>query len=121
MPAMLSKLLVLAAIVAAIVMVVKRRRQLPVAEAAGDSPLRSVFKTLAVLLVVIGMATSIGYGFLHWREDAEPVTLRVIDTRSGQVSTYQARHGDVSERSFRTLAGHQVFLAETERLEVIAD
>jgi hypothetical protein len=55
--------------------------------------------------------------YQQWRDAYQVVTLRVVDSRSGHAATYQAYRGDIEGRSFRTLDGRTITLAEVERLE----
>ena len=48
------------------------------------------------------------------------VTVHVINTQTGAVSSYQARSEDVQASSFITIEGRKVYVAEIERIEVEA-
>jgi hypothetical protein len=72
----------------------------------------------AYALIVFMILVSSGYLYLHWRDEYRIVTVRVINTQSGQTVTYQARRGDVAERRFQTLDGRIVHVAEIERIEM---
>ena len=44
--------------------------------------------------------------------------MRVINANTGEGVTYQARREDVAGRSFRTLDGRRITLADVERMEL---
>jgi len=115
---MISKLLFTAALIAAVVMLVKLRRRDP------PPPAREVpdetaqgFRWLALVAVALMVFGSAIFLWQAWRDASEVLVLRVVDTRSGAVTEYQAYRSDVDGRSFRTLDGRHITLAETERLE----
>ena len=75
-------------------------------------------RTLAYGLVSV-MVAGIGlYLFESWEAAQRPVTVRVINANTGEAVTYQASPKDVTGRSFRTLDGRRVTLADVERMEV---
>jgi len=45
------------------------------------------------------------------------VSVRVINANTGSSVSYQARRGDVKDRSLETVDGRRVVLAAVERLE----
>jgi hypothetical protein len=60
------------------------------------------------------------YLFEGWEAGRRPVTVRVINANTGAVVTYQVSPKDVTGRSFQTLDGRRVTLADVERMEVSA-
>ena len=54
----------------------------------------------------------------QWQDNYQIVQVHVIDTRSGKEVTYEAYKGDIEARSFLTVTGRQVNLAEVERMEL---
>jgi hypothetical protein len=58
------------------------------------------------------------YFYQGWQAGREAVTVRVVNANTGVAVTYRARREDVSGRSFLTLDGRRVTLAEVERLEL---
>lgn len=48
------------------------------------------------------------------------VTVHVINTQSGERTSYQARREDVSQNSFTTVEGRRIFTAGVERIEIEA-
>ncbi len=48
------------------------------------------------------------------------VTVHVINTQSGEKTSYQAHRADVQNNSFTTLEGRKIFTAGVERIEIEA-
>lgn len=71
--------------------------------------------SLAVLLVI---SASVVF-YLRWEENNEVVTVRVVDTRSGDAQTYQVLRKNIDGRSFRTVDGRYVSLGDGDRMELI--
>jgi hypothetical protein len=78
------------------------------------APVRLAAYTVIGILV-IASALWIVY---EWRSAHEIVRVRVVNSATGNHSTYEAYRSDVEKRSFRTIDGRRVNLAEVERLEV---
>ncbi len=72
-------------------------------------------------LVSVMLAGAIYFIYLEWVESHQIVTVRIIDTRSGNSVNYEAHRGDVAARSLLTLDGKMVSLAEVERMEFISE
>ncbi|MCW8890893.1 MAG: antitermination protein NusG [Sedimenticola sp.] len=72
----------------------------------------------AVLLMFIGAGL---YLYHQWQDAYQVVSVQVIDTRSGQSASYQAYKGDIEGRTFTTVDGRVVTLAEVERMEMGGD
>jgi hypothetical protein len=77
-------------------------------------------RALAYGLVSVMLAATGFYLFEGWEAGRRPVTVRVINANTGETVTYQASPKDVTGRSFRTLDGRRVTLADVERMEVAA-
>lgn len=74
----------------------------------------------AILYGFIGLmllATAVMLYF-DYEKNYRVVTIRVINSDTGQVTEYQARRGDIDGRSFETLDGRVVILADIERMEL---
>ena len=82
-----------------------------------DSPDR-IPRFLGYILLGIMLAASCTFIFMEWRDQYRVVTVRVINTNTGGSVTYQARRGDVDDRSLETIDGRRVVLAEVERMEL---
>jgi len=75
-------------------------------------------RALAYGLVSVMIAGTGLYLFEDWEAGRRPVTVSVINANTGEVVTYQVSPKDLTGRSFRTLDGRHVTLADVERLEV---
>lgn len=69
----------------------------------------------AVLLMLSGAALFL---YQQWRDSTQVVTVRIINANNGRETDYQAYKGDVDGRSFKTVDGRLVTLAESERMEL---
>lgn len=49
------------------------------------------------------------------------VQVHVVNTQTGQRSTYQAEQKDIKSNQFTTLEGRTIFIADIERMEVEPD
>ncbi|MCW8944707.1 MAG: antitermination protein NusG [Sedimenticola sp.] len=72
----------------------------------------------AVLLMIVGAGL---YLYHQWSDAYQVVSVRVIDSRSGQTASYQAYKGDIEGRTFTTTDGRVITLAEVERMEMGAN
>ncbi len=97
---------------------VARRSALEAAAPAnsGSSVMRS--RTLAYLVAVGLVASAIGGYFWYWSSWREAVTVRVINTATGENVTYQVHKGSIDDREFQTTDGLRVTLSEADRVEV---
>ncbi|MEG3639111.1 hypothetical protein [Magnetococcus sp. PR-3] len=73
---------------------------------------------LGVLAAILVMGGFMGYN--RWAEGQEIQLIRVINSQSGEVSTYRAKSKDIHHRDFLTTDGRQIRLADLERMEVEA-
>jgi len=64
-------------------------------------------------LMLVGSAL---YLFLGWSSDQDLVRVQVINANTGATTDYQAHRGDVEGRSFQTIDGRRVTLADVERM-----
>ncbi|MCW8908159.1 MAG: antitermination protein NusG [Sedimenticola sp.] len=129
---MFLKLLLTALVIAGAILTLRMRRQratqqsapelrvlnAPSAETPGR---RRLVRFLAAGLVLLMLAGASLYLYHQWRDTYQVVTVRVIDTRSGQSTTYRAYKGDIEGRTFLTTDERTVTLAEVERMEIGAD
>jgi hypothetical protein len=74
---------------------------------------------LPIGLVALLIAITGGYLYLEWADAHEEVIIRVVNTRTGDASTYLARKKDVHGRSFETIDGRVITLADVERMELV--
>lgn len=125
---MLSKILLTLVVVIVAAMVIGNRRRRKVSLAAGqpDPPLvaappNRVWRWTGYGLAVVMILGSGLYLYREWRDYERVVTVRVVDTLSGDVTLYRARRADVQERRFTTLDGREVSVANNERIELQTD
>lgn len=127
---MITKILFTAAVIAIVYLLARTRsrrsgalqrprvRTLPrSAPSAPAVPGERLPRYLAYALLGIMLAGSTVFIFMEWRDQYRVVTVRVINTNNGNSVTYQARRGDVKDRSLETIDGRRVVLAAVERLE----
>jgi hypothetical protein len=125
---MITKLLLTAFVIGIVYLLAKKRAQgMPgappsrrdmTAAALERQPTPRLPRLLAYSLLVIMLGASAVFIFLQWREQYSIVTILVVNTNTGGSVTYQARRGDVTDRSFNTTDGRRVVLAAVERMEL---
>ncbi len=120
---MLTKIVFTLAVIGLVILVVRfrgrpARSQVPVPKKKSGAPW---IKGMALSVIGVMIAGSVVTLWLFWRDAHQVMQVRVIDSRSGRVSEYQAYRGSLQEHSFETLDGRQVHLAATERMEVVAE
>jgi predicted ferric reductase len=123
---MLLKILLTAAIILGAMLVLRKRvqrvQQSVAPVVSQPRPSRARLPHYAAYgLVSIMLAGALYFVYLEWRDSHQIVTVRIIDTRSGNVVSYEAHWGDVAERSLLTLDGRMVSLAEVERMEFVRE
>ena len=120
---MLLKILLTAVVILGAMLMLRKRAQQPVAPRASQPkpPASRLPHYAAYGLVSIMLAGALYFVYLEWEESYQVVTVRVIDTRSGNAVYYEAYKGDVAARSLLTLDGKMVSLAEVERMEFIRE
>ena len=120
---MLTKIVFTLAVIGLVILVVRfRGRPARSPVQAPQKRSRSPWvKGLALSVIGVMIAGSALTLWLFWRDAHQVMQVRVIDSRSGRVSEYQAYRGSLGEHSFETLDGRQVHLAATERMEVVAE
>lgn len=126
---MITKILFTAAVIAIVYLLAKGRAQRGQAKTRRDAlpgPTKSQDRAvspdrlphyLAYALLGVMLAGSGIFIFTEWSDQYRVVTVRVINTNTGNTVTYEARRGDVRDRSLETTDGRRVVLAEVERLE----
>lgn len=124
--AMLLKILLTAAVILGAMLFLRKRVhrvQQPVSSVASQPrpPQSRLPHYAAYGLVSIMLAGALYFVYLEWRDSYQIVTVRIIDTRSGNTVNYEAYRGDVAERSLLTLDGRMVSLAEVERMEFVRE
>ena len=102
-----------------------RRARLPASVAPALQPImtvrakwRSSFQLAAYLLLGMALLATVWVVYDGWQSAQKPVEVRVIHVQTGATAVYQALQGQVHGRTFQTLDGRQVRLADVERMEV---
>jgi hypothetical protein len=80
----------------------------------GPTPRQIAYALVAVLAV-----TSVGASLVHWTGEREVVTVRIVNSRTGETTLYQAYRNDVETRSFKTVDGVSVTIADVDRVELL--
>jgi len=120
---MLGKILFTAAIIFAVFALVRFKQTRQSAEEAPRvvnavaEKKRFPIGWMASVAVVLMLLASGLLLLSSWKDANEIVSIRVVDASSGKAVQYQAYRSDIDGRSFRTVEGIRVTLAETERLE----
>lgn len=84
-----------------------------------DSPPPWWVRFLAVGAIATMVSGTALYYYWDWKDRHTIVTVRVVNTNSGQAVDYLAEKGEIGFRSFATVTGRRITLADVERLEVI--
>lgn len=126
---MFTKLLLTAAVVAVAWLVVRERwrpaddgdsglvKGASPAKAGKDALMPRGAVKLAAYGVVVLMLLGTGvYLVQGWQRDREVLRVQVVNTYTGKEASYLARRGEINARSFVTLDGRLVQIAEMERL-----
>jgi uncharacterized protein (UPF0333 family) len=74
---------------------------------------RSAFAFMFLMVLAAGVIV-----FYELQDDYETVTVHVINSETNARTSYQAQRQDVTQDSFTTLEGRQVFVADIERVEM---
>lgn len=82
---------------------------------------RGAVKLAAYGLVVLMLLGTVLYLFQDWQQAREIVQLQVVNVYTGEVEHYQAQRSDIAQRSFVTLDGRRIRIAEMERLIQLED
>ena len=123
---MLGKLLLTLVVVLVAVAVLRTRAQARaplVRVLRSTAPIKPRIPRLRRIAYAVATALMLTAGwiyYLHWREGREEVTVRVINTRTGEAVDYRARRGWLQGHRFETLDGRTVTIAHIERIEVLA-
>lgn len=124
---MLTKILVTAMVIGIAYLVLRSRNpgsstedHRGLAFPARERPLipREAIKLVAYAVVGVMITGSALYLYQSWERRHQVVDVQVVNPYNGQVQRYEARRGDLTGRSFRTLDGRTIRIAEMERLVI---
>lgn len=120
------KQLLVTLLVAVVVIVVARmkrgraqRRDAPEPGEAGGDRSMSATALVGYALAAVMIVTAATLTWMGWQERNEIVEVVVVDTRTGDRTTYQVRRKALGEREFRTVDGRVVSLGSADRMERI--
>ena len=115
---MLTKLLLVIGVIVLLAVAFRSRgRDLASSESRTEAPASPTRITAWVLIGVI-IVVSVGMGLYQQAIEPKTVTVLVINTHTGERRYYQASRDEAGKRSFHTLDGRTIVLAETERAEI---
>ncbi len=124
---MLGKFLVTVAVIYIAYLVVRSRYQGSVPQEHAETRLanrgepllsRGAIKAAAYVVVAVMLFGSGFYLFQSWDRQHQVVEVQVVNPYNGDVQRYEARRGDIEGRTFRTLDGRLIRIAEMERLVI---
>ena len=124
---MLGKFLVTVAVIYIAYLVVRSRYQGSVPQEHAETRLanrvepllsRGGIKAAAYAVVLLMLVGSGFYLFQSWDRRHQVVEVQVVNPYNGDVQRYEARRGDIEGRTFRTLDGRLIRIAEMERLVI---
>ncbi|GAB6042774.1 hypothetical protein [Endothiovibrio diazotrophicus] len=72
-------------------------------------------------LVLSALAIGALFYWMDWQEAHRLFTVRVTNTQNGEVRSYPVYRDDVHGRSFQTVDGRVVELADVEHMELLAN
>lgn len=124
---MLTKILFTALVIVIVGLVFreKRRRTMPASTPAKPPTASAATQTwitpqlIAYLFVGVILTVSGLLYYLHWSDEHRLVTIRVINSATGEAATYQAYRKDIEGRRFETLDGRAVTLGDADRFELL--
>ncbi len=77
------------------------------------------FRFVAYAFIVLMLISSTAMVYHRWQQGQTLVTVRVINTRTGTTTNYQAKRVDIERHTFITAEGKKVIVADVERIEFI--
>ena len=121
---MLSKLVFTLAVVALAYLAIRSRgRTVAAKESArsrGTSAQYTSPRAVAYVFLAVAVFTGTALFLLEWYDDRQVITVRVINSRTGETVVYEAYKGKVHGRRFETLDGRLVTVADVDRVELDA-
>ena len=116
---MFSKIVLTAVIIVLVYLVLRSRTRVATrAEAETVPPVVSPRLVAYVFLGVAAVSGGVIY-WLEWQDDRQVITIRVINSRTGDAVIYQAEKGKIRGRRFETLDGREVTIADVDRVEML--
>jgi len=115
---MIAKILLTIAVVGGILLLTRHRR----GSARRTGPVRRPAPWIQALVYAGVLAVIAGAGIAYygyWADANQLVTVRVINSDTGDVVTYRARRESIGGRRFKTVDGREVRISSVERIEII--
>ncbi|WP_440995111.1 hypothetical protein [Arhodomonas sp. SL1] len=118
----MNQFLLTIAVIAVVVIVLRFRgagaaaKRVPRRQTRHWPPSRRAMAGYALVALLIVAVSTVVY--LQWAEQHRVVTVRVVDTESGDQQEYLVYKKDVGGRSFRTVDGRYVSLSASDRMEL---
>lgn len=75
-------------------------------------------RAILYIFIALMLLSSAVIFYFNWEKNYRIITVRVINTQSGNMDQYQVRRGEVDGRKFETIDGKVVILADVERMEI---
>jgi len=113
----------LVAVIVVTIARMRRREGRPGAGKASGRPDSRVARPLPVWALVgyslaaMTILATVAVTWMGYHEGNQIIRVEVIDSRSGERTTYQVRRRDLGEREFRTIDGRFVSLGAADRME----
>ena len=76
-------------------------------------------RTVAYIFLALAALTGGGLYVFEWLDDRQVITIRLINSRTGEAVIYEAYKGKIHGRRFETLDGRSVTIAEEDRVEML--
>jgi ABC-type Fe3+ transport system permease subunit len=73
---------------------------------------------IAIALVLLTLLVSAGIYYSHWQNEHRLFSVLVTHGNSGEVQRYTVYRREINGRSFRTVDGRLIHLADSERMEI---
>ncbi len=122
---MITKILFTLTVIVGVILFFKTKRGNPAANRTAvkveESENQKMFRQGAYLFLVLMIISAVVMMSMNFFEKSSTVTVSVINTQTGKQITYKAERQDVKSRQFKTILGRTVFVAESERIEIIPD
>ena len=116
---MISKILItLAVIVVCMMMLPSRNKQLKTIQNPAVIRNRKLMRNAAIAFMVVMTLAAGTMIYLEMGERNAIVTVRVINTQSGDSKSYRVKKNEIHSDGFTTMDGIQVFVAGIERIEI---
>ena len=78
-------------------------------------------RTVAYIFLAVAALTGTGIFLYEWLDDRQVITIRLINSRTGEAVIYEAYKGKIQGRRFETLDGRFVTIADEDRVEMVRD